>query len=251
MILYEYPLNERIRTLLRLEDLFGRYNHFVAQADAPGHHVALMTVFEILEVAARADLKTDLLAELDRQRQAMLAFRDNPNVSAVTLSAVIVAIENAHSRLSRAPGKAGQHLRENDWLMSIRSRAGIAGGTCEFDIPSYHAWLNRPNEQRQRDFSTWMDPLAPLRESVGVVLRLLRDAADNRAVSTQGGSFQQTLAGKPYQMLQVRVDATLGAVPEISANRHMLWIRFTTQGIDQRPRPFESDVEFTLGLCNL
>ena len=31
VITYEYPLNERIRTLLRLEDLFERSRHFIAQ----------------------------------------------------------------------------------------------------------------------------------------------------------------------------------------------------------------------------
>lgn len=60
MILYEYPFNERIRTLLRLEDLFERFAFFVAQEDAREHHVALTTLFEIAEVTGRADLKSDL-----------------------------------------------------------------------------------------------------------------------------------------------------------------------------------------------
>ena len=67
MITYEYPLNERIRTLLRLEDLFERSRHFIARTDPLDHHVALLTLFEILEVASRADLKSDLLQELERQ----------------------------------------------------------------------------------------------------------------------------------------------------------------------------------------
>ena len=68
MITYEYPLNERIRTLLRLEDLFDRVDFFISQ-DAPlDHQAALTSIFEILEVASRGDLKSDLLQELDRQR---------------------------------------------------------------------------------------------------------------------------------------------------------------------------------------
>ncbi|NBN97279.1 MAG: cell division protein ZapD, partial [Actinobacteria bacterium] len=34
MISYEYPLSERIRTLLRLEDLYERVQYFTAKADA-------------------------------------------------------------------------------------------------------------------------------------------------------------------------------------------------------------------------
>jgi cell division protein ZapD len=56
LTLYEYPLNERIRTLLRLEDLFVRFDHFAGQEGQLEHHVALTTLFEILEVASRADL---------------------------------------------------------------------------------------------------------------------------------------------------------------------------------------------------
>ncbi len=76
VITYEYPLNERIRTLLRLEDLFERSRYFIARAGAHDHHMALITLFEILEVAGRADLKSDLLQELERQKQVLLSFRD-------------------------------------------------------------------------------------------------------------------------------------------------------------------------------
>ena len=70
MITYEYPLNERIRTLLRLEDLFERSRHFIALTDPHDHHMALLTLFEILEVASRADLKADVapLADFEQNR---------------------------------------------------------------------------------------------------------------------------------------------------------------------------------------
>ena len=113
MTLYEYPLNERIRTLLRLEDLFTRFDHFAGSPGPLEHHVALTTLVEILEVASRADLKSDLLQELERQRQTLLAFRDNPNVSAEALEAVLADIDGAAQSLSSGTGKTGQHLRDN------------------------------------------------------------------------------------------------------------------------------------------
>ncbi|MFM1989176.1 MAG: cell division protein ZapD [Pseudomonadota bacterium] len=251
LTLYEYPLNERIRTLLRLEDLFTRFDHFATQAGPLEHHVALTTLFEILEVASRADLKSDLMQELERQRQTLIAFRDNPNVSVAALEAVLADIDGASQQLNSAAGKTGQHLRDNEWLMSIRSRAIIAGGTCEFDLPSYHAWLNRPSEARLRDIATWSAPFRALRDALVIVLRLLRESAHGSVVTTHQGSFQQTLGGKVYQMLQIRVDPASGAIPEISANKYMLWIRFTSQDGDLRPKPFEGNVEFELALCNL
>jgi uncharacterized protein with von Willebrand factor type A (vWA) domain len=69
VIVYEYPLNERVRTLLRLEDLFDRVLFFIARDSAYEHHAALVGIFEILEVASRGDLKSDLLQELDWMRR--------------------------------------------------------------------------------------------------------------------------------------------------------------------------------------
>ena len=252
MILYEYPFTERIRTLLRLEDLFERLEFFLAHDEAPMHHTALTTLFEILDVAGRADLKSDLLQELERQRQTLSNFRNNPGVDEVALDRILADIESATTALMRMPGKTGQHVRDHDWLTSIRSRSIIPGGTCEFDLPSYHAWLHRPAEARLANLQGWIAPLQPLRDCLRIVLRLLRDSGQVTRILAAQGSFQQMLGGKSYHMLQVRLDENLGAIPEISANRYMIWVRFTTQDDnDLRPRPFESDVPFELVLCNL
>lgn len=251
MILYEYPLNERVRTLLRLEDLFDRLEFFARREHPLDHHVALGTLFEVLDVAGRADLKSDLLQELERQRQTLLGFRSNPEVSQDALGHVLGEIDEALGGLGAATGKSGQHLRDNEWLMSIRSRMFIAGGACEFDLPSYHAWQHRPTEVRQRDIAAWAAPFKPMYDSVTIVLRLLRESAQRTALTAQGGSYQQPLAGKTYQMVQVRLDPALGAIPEISANKYLLWIRFTMRDRDERPRPADANIDFELGLCNL
>ena len=150
MITYEYPFNERIRTLLRLEDLFYKTNGFLQRDGSQEHHVVLLTLFEILDVAGRADLKMDLIQELERQRQSLLSYRNNPDISEDALSGALYEIEQASAALLGMTGKIGQHLRDNDWLMSIKSRASIPGGVCEFDLPSYHYWRHQdPGEVGQ------------------------------------------------------------------------------------------------------
>ena len=177
MILYEYPLNERVRTLLRLEDLFVRLDYFCHEEHPLAHHVALVTLFELLEVAARADLKSDLLQELERQRQTLLGYRSNPQVSSTALEQVLAEVDSAWNGLSQATGRTGQHIRDNEWLMSIRSRTNIAGGACEFDLPSYFAWQNHPAVDRQADINAWAGPFRPLESGVSVVLKMLRESA--------------------------------------------------------------------------
>jgi cell division protein ZapD len=249
-VLYEYPFNERVRTLLRLEDLFEKLNFFCVQDHSFCHHTALLTLFEVLEVTSRSDLKGELVQELERHKQSLLALRNNPQVAENVLASVLSQIDTAQAGLSAIQGRAGQYLRDNEWLMSIRSRAIIPGGTCEFDLPSYHAWLMRPASERSADLQAWVGPLAQFSEALGIVLKLLRESAQHSTRIAQAGSFQQMLQGRTYSLLQVRLDRSLGAIPEISANKYMLWIRFTTADRDLKPRPIERDIEFDLALCS-
>jgi cell division protein ZapD len=256
VITYEYPLNERIRTLLRLEDLFERSRHFVARTEPHDHHMALLTLFEIMEVAGRADLKSDLLQELERQKQVLLSFRNNPDIAEDALSHVLKDIEQAAQALFSMTGKIGQYLRENDWLMSIKQRTGIPGGACEFDLPSYHYWLHRPSDERTGQLAAWTGPLYPLRDGTAIILRILRESGKPQTLSAPQGMYQQMLGGKTAQMLRLRLDPTAQCVPEISANKYVLNIRFMTQnGAHQAPeakaRTADWDVAFELTFCNL
>ena len=201
-------------------------------------------------MTSRSDLRGELLQELERHKQSLTAMRNNPQVAEDVLTSVLAQIDAAQSGLNANPGRAGQYLRDNEWLMSIRSRAIIPGGTCEFDLPSYHAWLMRPASERIADLQAWVGPLAQFGRALGIVLRLLRESAQHSARIAQAGSFQQMLQGRTYSLLQVRLDKSLGAIPEISANKYMLWIRFTSADRDLKPRPLERDVEFDLALCS-
>lgn len=251
MITYEYPLNERIRTLLRLDDVFERAAHFVAAEDPAEHHVALVTLFEILEVAGRADLKFDLVQELERQRQILLSFRNNPDISEEALAGALYEIEQASAALLAMQGKIGQYLRDNDWLMSIRNRAAIPGGVCEFDLPSYHYWLNRDPAFRQRDLQGWLAPMLPIRQGISIVLRLLRASGRPESRVAVRGSYQLMLAGRTAQLVRLRLRRADLAVPEISANKYALNIRFTLPDTDLRPKQAETDIPFELTFCNL
>ena len=249
-ILYEYPFNERVRTLLRLEDLFDRLDFFCAQQHPLQHHVALVTLFELADVASRADMKSDLLQELERQRQALMAFQDAPGVSTEALARILADIDDAWQQLSTSVARGVAPLRDNEWLKTVRSRSSIPGGTSEFDLPTYHAWQHRSPEARQGDLDGWIAPFMPLRNGLRLVLGLLRQSGQASVQVAEQGGFQQTLGGKQYQMLRIRLDAELEAVPEISANKYQLWVRFNALGPDMRVRPMEAGVPFELTLCN-
>lgn len=251
MILYEYPFNERIRTYLRLEHLFQRLGELIRRDEAIDHHYALITIFEVMDVAARADLKSDVMKDLEKQKQILNGYRGNPAISEAVLDEVIAQLDGCFSSLNNLPGKAGQSLTENDWLMSIRSRVGIPGGTCEFDLPAYYAWQHRRGDARRADLERWASTLGPLAESIHMLLKLLRDSGAPQKVIATGGQLQQNLPqGRTFQLLRLRLDETLGLVPEISGNRLIVSVRMMRHEADDRLHASSEDAAFELTLCS-
>ncbi len=250
-ILFEYPLTDRVRCLLRLEDVLERLAFFRA-GDSQHHHVsAVSQLFDLLDVSNRADLRSDLMAELEAQTAALTAFRNLPSVATETLDMLLAELEKCRAELSAMPGKPGLTLSENEWLMAVRSRILIAGGAADYDMPSFWAWQNLPPEARRRDIDLWLAPFAPIRAALRIIMRLLRESGSWRELRATDGTYQHSFGGQSFQLAQLRVDPRLGAIPDISANKYLLWIRFNAMDGRNRPQPMSGVVDFELNLCTL
>lgn len=250
VILYEYPFNERIRTYLRLQELFDRLGILLARSDAIDHHFALITLFELLEVAARPELKADVLKDLERQKQVYNSYRGNPAISEKALDGVIAQLDAHFDSLNAQMGRLGHELNDNDFLNAIRSRAVVPGGTCEFDLPAYHAWKYLEPGQRQADLSRWTAPFAPLAQAIGLLMQMLRESGMTQKVMATHGQLQQNLPqGRTFQLLRLRIDPSLGLTPEISCNRLLVVIRLMQQQGDGKLTVSHEDVPFEMTLC--
>lgn len=251
MITYEYPLNERIRTWLRLEDLFGKALFFIKAEDTRSHHAALLAIFELVDVTARAEMKSELIQELERQKSGLEALRSNPAVDGKRLDAVLARINTALSDLYLMTGKIGQHVRDSEWLMIIKGRSCIPGGVCSFDLPSYHYWLNSRTSGRRQDLMEWLQPLLPLKTAVDVVLNLLRESGQISHHVANHGQFQLMLGGRSAHLVRINLEDDMTCAPEVSANKYALNVRFLVLEKSQKPRTCDQDVPFELVFCNL
>jgi cell division protein ZapD len=252
VILYEHPLNERVRTYLRLEDLFERLGELLSRDFALDHHYAFATVFDILELAQRSELKSDVLKDLEKHKQHMIAFRGNPGISTDALEGIISQIETSFSAVNAQTGKPGTSLQDNEWVTAVRSRMAILAGTCEFDIPAYYHWQHEAPERRRADLMRWASPLWPLAQAVKLVLKLLRDNGTAQRVMASGGQFQQNLPqGRSVQLVRLRIGQELGLVPEISGNRLIITVRLLRVTHDDKmPLAALEDAGFELTLCS-
>ena len=250
MILFEYPFNERIRALMRLEALLDRMIFFAKPGDARHHQVALAALFDLLDATERTDVKGSVLQDLERQRNVLASLKDHPSVDEKTLAAMLVELEKVAGNLN-AVGKTGQELRANEWLSSLRGKLALPGGGTQVDMPSFHAWQYRTEAERCSDLARWMSTLMPLHAGISMVMRLLRETGQATDAVAPKGAFQQMLAGKTYQLLWVWVEESLGVFPEISANKYMVWIRYSAQDGEHRPHAVTHDVNFKMTLCAL
>jgi cell division protein ZapD len=251
VISYEFPLNEKARTMLRLEDLFARIQYFISAEQSSDHHAAIITLFEILEVISRADLKSELLQELERQRRSLANLYNNPAISESALNQVLEELDTANQALLNMQGKTGQHLRENEWLMAIKQRAVVPGGTCEFDLPSYHYWQHQTCDTRREFLTRWLNPLLPISSAISLLLKLLRESGNAMRFTALLGSFQQMQGGRTAQLLRVTLSQDLPCIPEMSANKYAINIRFLNSDYAAKSTVFASDIPFSLTFCGL
>lgn len=250
---YEQPLNERVRSLLRLEFLFAQFSAVIDGESEAHSRMALVAINDILLVLSRTDLKSELVKELERQIATLNALRDMRGVDQEQLRRIIGELNYCSNQLLEVNGLIGAELRQNELLNSMRQRSSIAGGTCAFDLPLLHYWLHRPAEQRQADLKLWQQQFTVTETATGLILRLIRDCALPSQELASGGFFQKQLGGGgQYQMIRVLIDPALAVYPEISGSKHRFSVRFIRPAQHtQRAAQASDDIPFQLCICAL
>lgn len=237
--------------MLRLEFLFAQMRHFLNGKTQWDSRSYIDTMMAVLDLFARGDLKTELLKELERASGNLSRLMEYPDVNHQRLETVLRALEHLSRGLHNVSGQLGQDLRDNEFLTTIRQRSSIPGGTCDFDLPAFHMWLNQPTEKRHEEQMRWMASLDPVRQSIEMLLKLIRNSAEPRPYTAEQGRFQQSLdTSVPYQLIRITIPAHAPYYAEVSGGKHRFTLRFLQAG-SGRAIPTEESVEFTLSCCSL
>ncbi|MGD2076180.1 MAG: cell division protein ZapD, partial [Gammaproteobacteria bacterium] len=150
-----------------------------------------------------------------------------------------------------AGGPIAADLRKNEFLGSIQQRSAIPGGTCDFDLPAYHFWLQQPPDARARDLAGWMGRFEVIAQAIQLILRLIRDSTELKSVTAESGFFQKTLdTNHPCQLVRVAVGEDIPYYAEISGGRHRFTVRFLESSLqDGHMRQATRNIAFKLGCC--
>jgi len=250
-VVYEQPLNERMRTFLRLEFLYAQALYHLDSPEAWSSRSAVASLLEILAITARGDVRGEVLKELERHIQALNEFQAKAGVDPGRLRSVLSNLLRLRQELIGAGGNFMQPLRDSEFLNAIKHRSAIPGGTCEFDLPDYNFWLSRPAEQRSTTFNDWFKIVRPLGDAVTEILWVTRQNARAREEVAPGGVFQlQFERENPIQLLRILLPLDSDLFPEISGSHYRASFRFLAwRDIGQRPVQADQDVRFLLVCC--
>lgn len=250
LIIYEFPLNERMRTFIRLEHLFAQISHFAQSTSEWDSRAAVQALLDALTIFSRSDVRSELLKELERHHKVLARIARSQGIDREKLQATVDKIDFLRSRVREVNGKLGAQLLDCGLFKSIVQRSAIPGGTCCFDLPGYHYWLQQPAAHRQQDLSLWLEPLMPVEESISFVLNTIRQSVLPGQEYAQAGFFQQNLdRSLPFQMIRIGLDRSLPYYAEISGGKHRFTIRFMELEFLEKPRQTSSDVPFQLTRC--
>ena len=145
-LVFEQPLNERMRTFLRLDFLYNQALYHNEMASPWGSRAAMSSLIDILALATRGDVRSDVLKELEKELSTLNEFQTNPGVDSQRLKTLVANLGRLRSDLMNAGSAFLQPLRDSEFLSAIKHRSAIPGGTCEFDLPDYYFWLSQSDE---------------------------------------------------------------------------------------------------------
>ena len=250
-LIFEQPLNERMRTFLRLDFLYSQALYHNEMGSQWGSRAAMGSLIDILAITTRGDVRSDVLKELERQLTLLTDFQSKPGVDVERLKTLMTNLVRLRTDLQNAGLTFLQPLRDSEFLSAIKHRSAIPGGTCEFDLPDYYFWLTQPDEVRTRTFNEWLGLLRPLCDAVAELLWLTRQNGRIRKEVATGGTFNITFdRDNPLQLLRISLPAAAGLFPEISGSHYRCNVRFLAwKGLAARSTQTEADVPFVLSCC--
>jgi len=250
-IVYEQPLNERTRTFMRLEYLFRQASHHLERNSEWDSRATLNCILEIVDIFGNTNLKSEVIKELERHSANLKRLGQNPAVDPGQLALLLDKINSHIDSMHGINGQIASELKSSEFLTSIRQRNAIPGGTCDFDLPAFHYWLQQPALLRKQDLVRWLGNFDAIGQSIQLILSMTRDSKPLQPALARHGLYQRTLdPNQPCQLIRIALPVGLPCFAELSGGRHRFTARFLQfSAAEERARQTDQDIEFELACC--
>jgi cell division protein ZapD len=245
-ITFEVPLNERCRSLLRLEKLFQETKRHINKATPAAHLFALKQIFMLLDFFERGDFKAELIKELDREMVYFAKLSANPDVDLSKLEVFINQLGQLSKWFRSQKGKIGHQLLDQEFIANAKLKLGVGTTRLSFDAPFVKLFLSQPESQRHDKLAGWLKAFKGIQTSVEVLLRLSRETGIYQPAFADDGFYQQSMAKNEFQFIGIRLPTELNIYPEVSSGPKRFSIRFMTLTEELKSNQFTEWFEFEL-----
>ncbi|MGJ3353252.1 cell division protein ZapD [Providencia sp. Je.9.19] len=243
-ITYEYPMNEKIRSWLRLETLLAQVYELSHITSYSSGIAFFRAISELIEILDRGEVRSELVKELEKQRSRLLTWAESPNADNQLINSLLNELSEKISRLMSA-SRSGHQLRSDKIISMVRQRLSIPGGCCSFDLPTLQLWLNIPQSQRDNTIKGWLDSIEPLKDILQTILTLIRQSGTFETKASHNGFYQDSVEGK--ELLRIKLSAEHLIYPQISGHKTRFALRFLH--IDSENGILPEVITFELSCC--
>lgn len=245
-VLYEHPLNERIRNYLRLEQLFAQAQTCQANEISTNYQVFFNALFAIIDILERNDIRGELIKDLEKLEQHLVVWAQSPQINSNALEENLRQVVNLISQL-RSTSPTWWQLKEDKLLSSIKQRFAIQGGSSTFDLPQLQFWLNQPTTKVENAMSNWLLLLEQVKQAIALTLKFIRQRTEFETIATDSGFYQDN--GEGILLLRIKLDGNSAYYPTVSGNKFRYSIRFMLPCESQGRKYSNQATTFELAKC--
>lgn len=245
---YEFPLKEKTRSYLRIENLFKQLAIHKNVSENWQYVSFFETLFTLLDMLERLDIRNDGLKDIEIHERNLRHWSQHPKIDKSALDQALEQIVTIKNALKQAR-KIGTGLKDDRFLNGIRQRFNVPGGTCSFDLPALHYWLKKPHEVIQKTVNQWLSEFDLIQESLQITMSFLRERGKFSETTAQRG-FYQGNADEKIELIRVYCTIDENFYPILSGNKYRYVIRFVQFAPEKEEQlPVESDVKCKIAFC--
>lgn len=248
---YELPLNERMRTFLRVNFLYDQMLHADEGEDDWGTRAVISTLLDMLAILSRGDIRSEIHKEIDLHIARLQRYAAQPGVDGARLDTVLNTLTSSRGDIAAIGTQFLAPLKDSEFLSAIKHRSSIPGGTCDFDLPEYSHWLRQPYERRRQDLERWVGAIRPVCDAIAEILWIVRESGQPERRKALNGMYQHSMQrDAPCRLIRVTLPSDSSLYPEISGSQHRFTVRFLEwSSVEHRAVQTGHDVDFELAIC--
>ena len=246
-VIYEEPVQERIRKLLKVETLFNRIKLLKDSESYHENFSAVIALTELYEIFIRSDIKAELIRELETQNLFFKKIKKLPNTNTSKLQSILERQEILLKQIYAIEAKYLDYLSNDELFKTI-----IKYTKSQNDSSPLLFWLSRDSYFRTNQVKLWLEPLNFIHKSVDFLLKVIRQSGEPKGQVAEKGFYLSKLnLNRNFFLIRVTLTLDHYYFPTISVGKQRLTIRFMTKDDKNKFIPYKEDINFTLSCCSI